>query len=383
MDRVVMVLRVIALAALVVAIVASTLAAPLVAVCAFASGVAALVLVVALQRASRLAGAAALAVAFVMPAVTATAASGFHALLSLAAAAPIALAGYGTLRPWQAMFPSTLVGCDLPPVKRPRKTFSRYRASVLLNLARTGVLAMFAGLVVAPLFLIPWVGSYFAGRIINESGVPWLRARHRAGKARSMRAASELADHDGRDEILYLRPFALDHERIGNRTLGELTADQLWRYGPVHHLPSPYHAPQLGPAFDPPTQAWRKKVDKALKRARLIVIAPGVSDGLRWELDRVCELGLSARTLVVVPPTPAGWPRTAATVESLGSRIGFVAHNPDLQPWAVVPRPGRDAWVIESWVSPAGYRGAVELGAAIVASFIRLGSNRSPRRSQP
>jgi hypothetical protein len=80
-------------------------------------------------------------------------------------------------------------------------------------------------------------------------------------------------------------------------------------------------------------EGWADIVDEMLPRARLIVMVPSRSDGVRWEIERLIGLDALPRTLFCFPPEDGG-EEVAALVD--GARllladlgVGVPDHDPD------------------------------------------------------
>ena len=154
-----------------------------------------------------------------------------------------------------------------------------------------------------------------AGSIV--AGLLLVRAARRAASRRS----ADLLAADSRAPVLYLRSFSDDSMRIrserwARRTwLDRLTGPErerfeqivawhLWSYGPVIAIKRPGGSRQpLGAAREELNQDnWTRQIDEWLVSARLISMTLGRTGGLQWEINRIRELGLHDKLLIVFPP---------------------------------------------------------------------------------
>jgi len=114
--------------------------------------------------------------------------------------------------------------------------------------------------------------------------------------------------------VVYLRPFGADETNripfrarmavVGANVLAnieEQLADVVRPIGPLvavgvpsEELPTPGAARRY---FD--DSQWRSAVDELVRQARLVIIRPGLSEGLRWELDEVLSTTPPARVLIL------------------------------------------------------------------------------------
>jgi hypothetical protein len=140
----------------------------------------------------------------------------------------------------------------------------------------------------------------------------------RRARRHSLQNVDETLKRDRRPPVLYLRSFVDDRlkmsartangrvwlERFSPHTFEEVVCDHLWRYGPVVAIGMPGdRLPPLGAVRDYfEGDPWRNGVVELMETAAVIVVALGRTEGLQWELKRLAELNLLARTIVVVPP---------------------------------------------------------------------------------
>jgi hypothetical protein len=251
-------------------------------------------------------------------------------------------------------------------------------------------------------FLLAWVtagrlvcpeeGTVFGpagpvGAIMVAVGMLLLRTAQRVATRRS----ADLLAADARDPVLYLRSFTDDRVRIRTDRLARRTwldrligptrerfeaaiAWHLWSYGPVVAIRRPGGSRQpLGAARQElDGAAWTRQIDEWLASARLIALTLGRSGGLRWEIDRIRELKLEARLVLLFPPVgedelarrwlefQRGWPDSGGI--ALLPRLALAAVlDPDA--------PGGATVVTGDVRDEVGYRVAIEAAAK------RLGIN--------
>jgi hypothetical protein len=137
------------------------------------------------------------------------------------------------------------------------------------------------------------------------------------------RRSGALLAADDRAPVLYLRSFSDDPicirtERWARRTwldrlagparerFEQVVAWHLWSYGPVIAIRRPGGSRQpVGAAreeLDGDGDNWKREIDEWLVSARLVSMTLGRISGLQWEIDRIRELGLHEKLLVLFPP---------------------------------------------------------------------------------
>jgi len=135
------------------------------------------------------------------------------------------------------------------------------------------------------------------------------------GKQYQARARSKALEADARAHILYLRPFAADESlrAVFRRTLGQ----GVWpRFGSFEEQLSQVLAP-VGPlvAIGVPGEAlptpgavrryasdteWKSVVESWLASPRLIILRPGFSEGLWWELRQAVDRSDPGKLLILI-----------------------------------------------------------------------------------
>lgn len=134
-------------------------------------------------------------------------------------------------------------------------------------------------------------------------------------------SAEQTLKLDHRPPILLLRPFQDDHKELKEglnisvhqafrveRSLEEALVKQLSWDGPVVAMGNPDDKlPPLGAGRDYSTNStntsWQEKIETLSKQAQLIVIQPGKTAGVLWELKQIIDLKLLNKTIILFPPS--------------------------------------------------------------------------------
>jgi len=158
---------------------------------------------------------------------------------------------------------------------------------------------------------------FATGASLLVAGLLLVRIARRAASRRS----ADLLAADSRAPVLYLRSFSEDSMRIHterwarrtwfDRLFGpewerfeQVVAWHLWSYGPVIAIRRPGGSRQpVGAAREElDRDKWTHQIDEWLVSARLIVMTLGQTVGLQWEINRIRELGIRGKLLVLFPP---------------------------------------------------------------------------------
>lgn len=131
------------------------------------------------------------------------------------------------------------------------------------------------------------------------------------------------------DEALVGRPFALnldafhwsywltEYSRGGMRVLlqhgkvrlEQAIEDEVFAIGPFIAIGEPHERhPDFGATrayFEGDDKAWRTAVQAWLARAALVVVVPGQTSGLGWELEQIQASGSTPKLLLIFPPEPS------------------------------------------------------------------------------
>jgi hypothetical protein len=196
--------------------------------------------------------------------------------------------------------------------------------------------------------------------------------------------ARRVLEADPRPPALYLRSFADDALLLptistARRPLFELfsirgadpfeepVAWELDCYAPVVAVGRPGGTLRsLGAAREHLDQAtWQAEIAHRMQRAGLIVLAPGETAGVEWELGEIVRGGHLHKTVFMFPPVaPADlarrWANTAQHLRAAGARVGMPT-----QPWSTVHTvrigaAGALAVTVASTRDEATYRTAVD-----------------------
>ena len=208
-------------------------------------------------------------------------------------------------------------------------TLAQFRWSDLLGLSPRAVGIAFA---------LGGLGVSFVGAVLYRLS----RALSRAGARRALAA-------DPRPPALYLRSFADDSLPLptiasARRPLFELfslrgadpfeesVAWELDSYAPVVAVGRPGGTLRsLGAAREHLEQeSWRDEITERMHGAKVIVLAPGETEGLAWELGAIVRAGHLAKTLFVFPPVSPidlarRWRHTVGLLRDAGARVGWLA----------------------------------------------------------
>jgi hypothetical protein len=218
--------------------------------------------------------------------------------------------------------------------------------------------------VLAALFLL---NLFRAGRIID-----WLADR------RAAKIYQDVREWDARAPILFLRAFDQDDAKLpaltrdwfvkfpsgvgSPRTPDEILLEHASPYGPVIAVGDPRDpTPPLGAAriFAPGQGlAWQDIVKGLVGGSRAIVMCPKDTQGVKWELETIANLGARARTIYLAnpelpadtnerlfarlapdgapPATPQGQAPVAAFIDpKLGWRVLTTSKPPCVQTYVV------------------------------------------------
>jgi hypothetical protein len=172
----------------------------------------------------------------------------------------------------------------------------------------------------------------------------WLFAPLRDGarllRRRLMDSASVTLARSGLPPVLLLRSFQDDAvdvrasngplrcalgESSATKPLEEVIGDTLFATGPVITVSDPEArvAHPAGAVRDSLRGDWQAYVVEKMEAARLIVCVVGTTSSLRWEIERILEMGLTRKTLFVAAP---GYPRSGtvwAAHPGLAEHIGI------------------------------------------------------------
>lgn len=197
---------------------------------------------------------------------------------------------------------------------------------ILLTFARTGGLSRFlpgatftvTGLVV--ILALAGAGIWLYQRIDSKRETL-------AGevKVQTVPSAQYALQQDHRPPILLLRSFVDDAARNGYERFEETIAPWFLRYGPVVAIGDPKDSvPDFGAYRDYVSDdAWQERARVFIRSADLIVMVPGQTHWIRWELGEILDADCLHKTLFVFPP---GLPiaektaRLAATWEAFSQR---------------------------------------------------------------
>src|SRR5262249_29795330 len=109
---------------------------------------------------------------------------------------------------------------------------------------------------------------------------------------------------DQRPPVLLLRSFADDATLNGTDRFEESIAPVLALYGPIVAIGDPKDAlPQLGAYRDYVNESnWQEHVRAYIRTAKVIVLIPGHSHWIQWELAQILEGDFLDKVILVFPP---------------------------------------------------------------------------------
>jgi hypothetical protein len=188
------------------------------------------------------------------------------------------------------------------------------------------------------------VGVVFAigGLLMVALGAVLWRIARALGRAR----VNDVLSRDPRPPVLYLRSFGDDAVPLpiiasarrplfeffsirGADPFEECVAWELDSYGPVIAVGRPGGSlASLGAAREHLSDdTWREEVAERMDSAGWIVLAPGETAGLAWELQEVISGGHLAKTIFVFPPLAPSdlerrWEHTARVLRESGADVG-------------------------------------------------------------
>ncbi len=123
----------------------------------------------------------------------------------------------------------------------------------------------------------------------------------------SQATMEEMRARDPRPPVLFLRSFDDESRRItdqGGPNLERVLTDAVRPYGPFIGIGRPGELRPSGAAREYfPDHAWQGAVLKLMDEAGLIVVMPGLTKGLDWEMQRLAEHGRLRKTIFVFPPS--------------------------------------------------------------------------------
>ena len=231
---------------------------------------------------------------------------------------------------------------------------------------------------------LPWwvLGSisFAAGTVLAQAGLFVERRTRRAAMQRET-ALRTTRLRRGTPPVVFLRPFGSERLRVpahpGPRREGlsqllpkrmeyleDVTTWLLWSRGEVVAIADPQRARvgTVGAARHPlpADRDWREGVERLLLRASAIVLVPGTTPGVAWEVDRVAnDAGLARKTLFLNPHPRA---RAAGFLDvfqgTTDQHAALTARG--LLPVAAVIAPGGPVLLCSTLAEDVDYEAAVE-----------------------
>lgn len=170
--------------------------------------------------------------------------------------------------------------------------------------------------------------------ILKLAGVG--RVLTRRAETVATRVYQDVRRWDGRAPIIFLRAFTQDDDLLAGgtrdpllkltvgvaeaRTLDEILLEHATAYGPVVAIGNPTEKiPPLGAArILVQGEGWQEVVTSLTQAARAVVICPGRTEGVGWELALISAGGRIPRTIFLANPELEG----AETMTLFGSIAG-------------------------------------------------------------
>jgi hypothetical protein len=139
--------------------------------------------------------------------------------------------------------------------------------------------------------------------VFRSLGAKALILRLRAKSLRTyMRYSTPVKISEAKAPVLYLRSFRDDYAHASQRStwgdwwggfglgslesLDELVTQELERYGPVVAAGFPDESLPVPGAMriTLPAENWQDAIDQSIAKARMIVVVPALTSGLKWEI---------------------------------------------------------------------------------------------------
>lgn len=160
------------------------------------------------------------------------------------------------------------------------------------------------------------MGPFGAGVAAQLVAAPMVRHGHKLLAP----SAAELLAADKRRPILLLRSFRDDDAEIVGRVnaqgnastagLEETIGPPFVHFGPFIAIGKPGEAlPRLGAAREQFGDAdWQGAIARWMDMSMMLLVVPGVTRGLGWELDTIVKRRHAHKMLVLMPPPSGFWP---------------------------------------------------------------------------
>jgi hypothetical protein len=148
----------------------------------------------------------------------------------------------------------------------------------------------------ATLSLIVWSAALVLAMFATRRIAPWSQA-----------TMEEMRARDRRPPVLFLRSFNDEAEPIlksgQGPTLERVLTDSVRAYGPFIGIGRPGELRPAGAARKYlPDDQWQAAVLGLMDEAAFIIVLPGLTPGLDWEMQRLAERGRLRKTIFVLPP---------------------------------------------------------------------------------
>ena len=194
-----------------------------------------------------------------------------------------------------------------------------------------------------------WFTAAISGTVLYAAAVGFAKI---SGFGRRLMGVREFVPEAGFDFVL-LRSFEDDRiacrpaypfsilnaiiHGLAGRTLSDCVVATLRKHGQVLALGNPNEIvgsnDAARPYFPMTTEDWKAYVRDALHTAKMIVVVPGTSEGLAWEMAEIHALGALDKTLFILPAEAEKKPRKRSReqrVTALASATGVALSEADL-----------------------------------------------------
>ncbi|GEM_PF-3948047 len=270
----------------------------------------------------------------------------YATLLPMVIAGLLAVGGFLAWLAWPSIrllvAPPTMLGPTPVEMNRKVNAFlaSNRQALPLLHKPENPIRAT----VYFSLFLLILITAFLASALLRQvSLLPFLIAGSAAWymwRRHYAWSAERLMAHDKRAPVVFLRSFVDDGVRLRAsgfvprwraRTIEEAMAPLARGVGPFVTFANPAsRLPPLGAAKAFHTNdTWQGAIEEWIVGARLIVLAAGRTDSVKWELERIDAVGAMHKLVILLPPDRKGhkgerlqWLRAYFAATSYEAAIG-------------------------------------------------------------
>jgi hypothetical protein len=151
---------------------------------------------------------------------------------------------------------------------------------------------------------IYWWLFAFGGMIIGLINSGFVSISTKAARQHLAPNIDFVLQNDKRPPVLFLRSFSDDSLKTKTGRLEEQLQQAAMERGPFIAIGAPADAlPPDGAYRDYVDEdQWQRRVIDLMARAAIILILPGTSKWIEWEIDNILNRGMLAKTTIVFPP---------------------------------------------------------------------------------